>query len=81
MSEGSDGCKISALDGYYNVYPSSHKSQFRSIIDNQLEIIRKIGFADDWGSIFKIADLRAYFDNGGSRMYTLVDDPGRVALE
>jgi len=58
--------KISALDGYYNVYPSSYKAQFRSIIGNQLEIIRDTGYADDWGSTLTIADPRAYFENGAA---------------
>src|SRR5690606_4347554 len=55
---------IGALDGYHNLYPLSYKAQFRPVIAAKLA-------AD--------ADLRAYYDEWGSRIYSFADRARDVA--
>ena len=71
--------RISALDGYWIVYPLSYKARFRQIIASQLA---KDGpYSDNWVSGVGTRDVRAYSDNWGSRLYTFVSDPSNVALD
>jgi len=49
---------IRALDGYHNLYPLAYKSQFRPLIAAKM--------ASD-------ADLAAYYDDWGSRVYSFAD--------
>jgi Protein of unknown function (DUF6044) len=71
--------RISVLDGEWSVYPLSYKARFRHIIARQLE--RDGPYSDNWGSGAITQDVRAYFDNYGSRVYTFVSDPSNVALD
>jgi hypothetical protein len=72
--------EIGTIDGYYNAYPLSYKIRFRPVIAQQFVITEGEG-VNIWDSDMKIADPRAYFDNWGSRLYTFVDDPSKVALD
>jgi hypothetical protein len=71
--------RISVLDGEWSVYPLSYKARFRHIIARQLE--RDGPYSDNWGSGAITQDVRAYFDDYGSRLYTFVSDPSNVALD
>jgi hypothetical protein len=73
--------EVSTIDGYYNAYPLSYKMRFRSVIAQQFLITKGETYVDTWGSTLQISDPQAYFDNYGSRLYTFVDDPSKVALD
>lgn len=71
--------RISAIDGYYNAYPLAYKRAFRPIIARQIESGHP--YINNWGSELNIVDPESYFDNGGGRLYTFVDNPAEVDLD
>ena len=56
---------IKVIDGYHNLYPLSYKAKFRKVIQKQLE---------------HYEEMRKYYDNWGSKVYTFVSDPNIIKI-
>jgi hypothetical protein len=56
---------IGTIDGYHNIYPLNYKKKFRKIIENEINVN---------------INLKKYYDNWGSRVYSYVNNPKSILI-